>query len=704
MIQRLRLILTTNSLNDSLKISQINDTFDYFLNKLSSEKQAVRMGSLKILQKLLINEKFQLHLQLQSSSQIQIDLKEIIDSIKSLAAFSIYLQPLMIKHFRRALMVETNSTYLNLYVCFIFEQLIDDYQQKSELESSLQMQIETATESAESTPILIKNSSLKSTFNEIAVDLSSFFFNRPNLLDSIIDSHHNDGKKFFNYFSKFSSILISLNEYSIDDSDTDTTNANMESSNNLSIKTLIRTNQAFDRNSIAKNSYILIEITPSLYVYIHEKIFNLIMYLVFIVIESIDGEQKVNELENLLKMAFFSKFNRNKIMNCSVKNALNDQVKNRIFSLKISMPSLLNQNESENLSMKFARKVLDSLISSFLSGDNSVENCLHESLDYLLKRTGISVLSIYLMLSKMDLVISENASKFDQIINNFCNSTGYPLTYVVDLIELSVKKIKESPLQDIQASNIGQKLLSQLHGLKEKYSVVKPPVSKPSDVLKVGDNYESLFSLKHAYNSNQKVNKLNGLDKQIDNQLTQNDYSVDFLNTIQSQISELKTKYAIQQTESMQVEETQQTVEYNQFDQIITASSNQNLEINLKKHLNTISSTNERVTLIADSLLNLEKNMCSSRFKDSTGIDGDEESNKQQSIIVILLDYFCHLDPQVISADDPKQYQILFESRSRDHSSAMTQPFLLSLFIHQGDWQKLYNCVLYLLSENVNNR
>ena len=127
------MILTTSSLNDSLKISQINDTFDYFLNKLSSEKQAVRIGSLKILQKLLTNEKIQLQPNL---SPIQIDLKEIIESIKNLAAFNIYLQPLMIKHFRRALMVETNSCYLNVYICFIFEQLIDDYQQKSELESS----------------------------------------------------------------------------------------------------------------------------------------------------------------------------------------------------------------------------------------------------------------------------------------------------------------------------------------------------------------------------------------------------------------------------------------------------------------------------------------------------------------------------------------------------------------------------------------
>ena len=65
-----------------------------------------------------------------------------------------------------------NSGYLNIYICFLFEQSISDYQQKLDLESSLQMQIETLNEP---TPILIKNESFKITYNEIACDFANFF-------------------------------------------------------------------------------------------------------------------------------------------------------------------------------------------------------------------------------------------------------------------------------------------------------------------------------------------------------------------------------------------------------------------------------------------------------------------------------------------------------------------------------------------------
>jgi hypothetical protein len=684
------MILTTSSLNDSLKISQINDTFDYFLNKLSSEKQAVRIGSLKILQKLLTNEKIQLQPNL---SPIQIDLKEIIESIKNLAAFNIYLQPLMIKHFRRALMVETNSCYLNVYICFIFEQLIDDYQQKSELESSLQMQIETTTESAESTPILIKNSSLKSTFNEIAVDLSSFFFSRPNLLDSIIcgtsASAGQDEKKFYNYFTKFSSILINLNEYNIDECD---------ENDNLNIKTLIRVNQTYDRNSTATNSFILIEMSPNHYTYIHEKIFNLVLYLVFFVIESTSldskrpGEYKVKELENLFRIEFFARFSQIRFMNCSIMSALNEKVKNKIFSLKIKP---LSQIQPDNLSLKFVCEALESLIDSFSSEEISAENRLHQSLEYLLKRNGSSALSIHLMLKKIDFILKDNISKFDEIISNFCNITGYTVNYIVDLVELSEKKIKES-----QYSDAGQLLLSELKKIKEKFSLVKLPIRKPDNLF---NDYESLFRLKNDFKPKQLDNDFSN---KIDNELNQTSYSIDFLNTIQKQIDELKNKNINEEneTQQMQVEESPDKQDLSDklndqlISKIIANSSNQNLETNLKNHLNTIESTSEKINLIADWLLSLENTEIQLSSK------RNENFSKNQSVIVILLDYFCHLDPQVISADDPKQYQILFVSREKGNSSTMTQFFLLSLFIHQGDWQKLHSCVSYLLSQNLNEK
>jgi hypothetical protein len=184
------------------------------------------------------------------------------------------------------------------------------------------------------------------------------------------------------------------------------------------------------------------------------------------------------------------------------------------------------------------------------------------------------------------------------------------------------------------------------------------------------------------------------------------------LNTIQSQINDLKNKqhYISHQSElngvqEMQIEESANSKYLSDklddspiIGQIVANSSNQNLETNLKSHLNAISSTSKKINLIADWLLNLENAEIQINCK------RNEHFSKNQRVIVILLDYFCHLDPQVISTDDPKQYQILFVSREKGNSSTMTQSFLLSLFIHQGDWQKLHNCVLYLLSENLNEK
>ncbi len=158
---------------------------------MCSDKQAVRMSSLKILQKLLINEK-----------QQQIDLNQLIDLIKSLNTFTIYLQPILIKYFRRIIIQETNPFYLNIYICFLFEQSISDYQQKLDLESSLQMQIETVNEP---TSILIKNESFKITYNEIACDFANFFFNRHYFFDSIMSLNYNQNgykQKLLVYFIK----------------------------------------------------------------------------------------------------------------------------------------------------------------------------------------------------------------------------------------------------------------------------------------------------------------------------------------------------------------------------------------------------------------------------------------------------------------------------------------------------------------------
>lgn len=112
LIQRLKLILTTEKPKDAHNIQQINDTFDYFLNKLCSDKLSTRNGALKILYKLFISTNSSSHIlvsqQQATSLQQPIDLNQLIEVIKELGTFKVHIQPLLLKYFRKAIMVETN--------------------------------------------------------------------------------------------------------------------------------------------------------------------------------------------------------------------------------------------------------------------------------------------------------------------------------------------------------------------------------------------------------------------------------------------------------------------------------------------------------------------------------------------------------------------------------------------------------------------
>lgn len=69
-------------------------------------------------------------------------------------------------------------------------------------------------------------------------------------------------------------------------------------------------------------------------------------------------------------------------------------------------------------------------------------------------------------------------------------------------------------------------------------------------------------------------------------------------------------------------------------------------------------------------------------------------------VIDLLLDFFCHLDPHIVGKEFEMETRLLFEMRNHDDDSKLniTQPFLLSLFIHQANWQKLYDCVQFLFN------
>lgn len=323
LMKRLRFILTTNDLNDSTTIQQIKNTFDYFLNKLcSSDKMTVRNSALKMLGKIFIAnyslERSFLFTSLwannscnqQQQQQIQYakDLVTLIKVFKQLPAFDIYIKPLLIKYFRQAILVETCTTNLNLYIKFLVKQLLIDFKQQSELEANLMMEMEQAPsptspsigghQFSRNYELLLKNSSFKESYNEVALDLASFFLDRDFYIQHILplfkesskrhSSHHTKRKinEIRNNLTELSLLLIKINQC-IDKE---------------RVEFLLQTKAKFDRSDTESNSYLLIEfhqpreqsnglnLSPSAshssksYIYIHERIFNLIVYFAMLIL------------------------------------------------------------------------------------------------------------------------------------------------------------------------------------------------------------------------------------------------------------------------------------------------------------------------------------------------------------------------------------------------------------------------------------
>jgi len=128
-----------------------------------------------------------------------------------------------------------------------------------------------------------------------------------------------------------------------------------------------------------------------------------------------------------------------------------------------------------------------------------------------------------------------------------------------------------------------------------------------------------------------------------------------------------------------------------------------------------LNTKDERIQVLATAILNAENQQ---KQKELGSPNSDSSSNNyldqafssnNRSSIDTLLDYFCHLDEHIVDKKLPIEHRLLFEMRrdSNDDSkttTTATQLFLLSLFIHQANWEKLFDCVEFLFKENISQR
>ena len=102
--------------------------------------------------------------------------------------------------------------------------------------------------------------------------------------------------------------------------------------------------------------------------------------------------------------------------------------------------------------------------------------------------------------------------------------------------------------------------------------------------------------------------------------------------------------------------------------------------------------------MLGETILRYENQTPATETTSGQASEVFEQHNR--CVVDLLLDYFCHLDSQIVNKEVDIEHRLLFEMRStEDLNAKITQPFLLSLFIHQAGWKKIFECVQYLLKK-----
>lgn len=660
MINRIKTIINSDDLNDVNTLQQTTDAFEYFLNKLSSDKQSIRNGALKIFSKLFqtsncILDRLQIpplpgQQQQQLQYHHQVDLKQLLISFKQLPAYERCVRPLLIKYFRRAIFIETNPAHLNLYLYFLFKQILKDFKL---VEASSKMDLDD-TDNVDK-------------FHEIATDFADFFFKRDYFLSTIqtfskfkpsIDLNESSDqieemKNFSKFFQEFCTLILKHSQ--------------IEQNSHL-----IQTRQDFNRDNLDSNRYLLIEneITQPVFYYINEKLFNLIIYFVVLI-------KKIDEKKSI----FCENFSNLKFLNCNFDQALNDLIKEKL--LKASDVEL-----NEYISGKCSK--LDIRLTELLI--ESIGSNLSELFKILYEKYGLSLLSVYLIISKIE------GRDIRQDINNFCNSIGVGLNKLADVIDCYIQSLRSA----IDNKTFGSSLMEVLNNLR-----VDKPLFNGGDVEMSEELSRPAKARIFSFSRQETRSCLS-----IASSLT-NDSILNTLNNIQSQIDCLKQENnrlrSEQSIEKMVVvgDEGSEGSEGKEdgnliltpLVNIINESTNQNLETNLNRQLNDLS-TQDRIVVLSESILNYELKKC--KFvSNKNKIKSQVSNTHERCIIDIMLDYFCHFDAQIVSKQFDIEFRLLFEMRSHESSLSVTQPFLLSLFIHQANWQRLCDSVAFILKDHL---
>lgn len=144
----------------------------------------------------------------------------------------------------------------------------------------------------------------------MATDLAEFFFRRDYFYSSslsvLLTSKSADFRKILINYTIFLLKLTECNDKS-------------------TLDLLSESCQPFERDQDSvSSSFLLIKLNDGNHLYVNEKILNLIVYLILVVIEKLGGSKDIKEFESLSEMT---------CLNSDLNVAINDFVKRKIFSV-----------------------------------------------------------------------------------------------------------------------------------------------------------------------------------------------------------------------------------------------------------------------------------------------------------------------------------------------------------------------------------
>ncbi len=285
-------------------------------------------------------------------------------------------------------------------------------------------------------------------------------------------------------------------------------------------------------------------------------------------------------------------------------------------------------------------------------------------------------------------------------------------TYII------IKKLESDSTERELAQMISQSSIKVKHFLSliEKYtSIFNASFSKES--LLVGDTLKN--SLKKRMNDSKnkstdsKAFELFNSESKMETSQTAQVVDLkppldttNVLSDIQSRIDSLKASRHVNRIkvehdeEEMVCESSDSVINQTSLCDVIEISTNQSLELALNKRLNNVD-PDQSINLLAESILKYE-------FENRDAVISSQKSTlvkQKRCVINILLDYFCHFDPQIVNHNFEIEFKLLFELKSfgdmKLKLNSITHSFLLSLFIHQASWTRLYACIQHLLENHT---